>query len=195
MQAGPTETGVIKGIGNLANGFTSPTGLGTFWLGGLPAWAQRAISIGFAAQMAKDTPDVAAQLGTEIGKNPEDRDNEKIANLIMQGVGTVAMTSGAGLHGVPGEVPAFAGVPEVAPATTTGMRRNVTSAPNLSEIPADQPTKTPNSEIAAATQNITSAENANNVLQPEQAGKPISQKIDDLAAAVKVLRPQYKAIN
>jgi hypothetical protein len=103
----------------------------------------------------------------------------------MQGVGAVAMTSGAGLHGVSGEVQASAGVPEVAPATTTGMRRNATSAPNLNDIPADQSAKEPNSEIAATTQNIISAENANNVLPPEQADKPISQKIDDLAAGLK----------
>lgn len=94
----PVTAGVVRGVEDLAKGFTSPIGLATLGIGALPAAGQRAISLAFAAQMASQTPEIAKQLGTEFGKNPENRDTSKIANLITQGIGNTLMTAVATSH-------------------------------------------------------------------------------------------------
>ena len=49
---------------------------------GAPAWAQRLIALGFSADMIKGAGDAAKTLGTEMGKNPEDRDQDKITSAL-----------------------------------------------------------------------------------------------------------------
>jgi hypothetical protein len=99
--------GVGRGVVQLAEGFTSPVGIATLGMGSLPMAAQRAVSLAFAAQMAKDFPEIARQLGDEFGKPTEQRDVAKIAELITVGSGTAAFTAMAAKHGlVPGDTPA-----------------------------------------------------------------------------------------
>lgn len=102
-QAKPTAevaTGVVRGLEGLAEGFTSPVGIAALGIGALPATAQRAVSLGFATQMASQAPEVARQLGDEFGKPPDQRDNKKIAELITSAATTLGFTAAAGLHGL-----------------------------------------------------------------------------------------------
>lgn len=181
-QPSATETGIIKGIGNLANGFTSPIGLATLGLGGLPSWAQRAIAVGFAAQMVKDTPELATQLGTEFGKDPEDRDNEKIANLMTQGLGTMAMTSAAGLHGISGKRPELGPVSSIEPAD---LPKEATPASNAKDSFATAPDEESISQkiddLHAAIGDIKTALMANRIL-PEPLEQALVETADETSA-------------
>jgi hypothetical protein len=108
----PATVGVGEGLENVTEGLRSPLALATFGSGELPALGQRALSLAFAAQMAKDIPDVASQLGEELGKPEGQRDNKKIARLITQGTGTSAFTAMAGLHGLTPKMKGGAYAPE-----------------------------------------------------------------------------------
>lgn len=100
MVAGATEA-----VEDTARFFTSPLGIATLAMGGLPKLAQRAIALAFATQMATQTPEIARQLGDEIGKPEKDRDYQKIANLTTSGLLTTGFTVSGALHGLkPGEV-------------------------------------------------------------------------------------------
>jgi hypothetical protein len=51
-------------------------------IAGLPEGAAKLASLGFSAQMIKSGGDAATVLGTELGKNPEDRDKDKITSAV-----------------------------------------------------------------------------------------------------------------
>jgi hypothetical protein len=50
--------------------------------------------------MARHVPELATQLGDELGKPEPERDLEKISNLVGQAALTTGFTAGAGLHAV-----------------------------------------------------------------------------------------------
>lgn len=91
--------GVSDAAVDTAKFFTSPLGIATLGLGVLPKIAQRAVALAFAAQMASATPELAAQLGDEIGKPEGERDTEKIAKLVTAGVLNTGFTVQGALHG------------------------------------------------------------------------------------------------
>ena len=109
-------TGVLNGLGDLVRGFTSPIGIATLGIGGLPRTAQRIIALLFAGQMLKQTPDLAKQLGTELGKPPEQQDKQKIAQLITTGAGSLGFGALAAAHGL-----------KPTPETPPGSRETQTS--------------------------------------------------------------------
>lgn len=92
-------TGVQNASAGLANFFTSPIGIATLGIGALPAMAQKVIALGFAAQMAKDTPEIATQLGEELGKPEDQRDTAKIAELVTSGGANAFLTAAGVAHG------------------------------------------------------------------------------------------------
>jgi len=51
-------------------------------VGALPAWAGKLAALGFSAQMIKSGGESAKALGTEMGKNPEDRDMNVITSSL-----------------------------------------------------------------------------------------------------------------
>lgn len=125
--ADKVATGVAKGTYHLAQGFTSPLGLATLGMGTLPMTAQRAVSLGFAAQMTKDSPEIARQLGDEFGKPEEQRDVAKISQLITEGAGTAAFIALAAKHGLS---PTRRSAPiqelaKVAPLTAEALKQTV----------------------------------------------------------------------
>lgn len=76
---------------------------------GMPAGiAGRLISAGFAADMIHGGGQAATQLGTELGKNPEERDPDKITSAVSDLVQAGAFAPLAGAHAVPGKAKAIA---------------------------------------------------------------------------------------
>lgn len=100
-------TGAQHAAADMANFFTSPVGILTLGIGALPAWAIKLVSAGFAATMASQVPGKARELGAEFGKNPDERDYEKIGDIatsaagdmIFAGLGTVHATKGIAAKG------------------------------------------------------------------------------------------------
>lgn len=65
---------------------------------GLPAWAGRLIAAGFSADMIRNAPEQARQLGDELGKNPQDQDPDKITSLKSSLAQSVVFAPMAGAH-------------------------------------------------------------------------------------------------
>lgn len=97
-ESAPTATrvlsGLAKGIINVAEGFTTPLGIATFGMGALPTSVQRAISAGFAVQMASNLPTQFKQLQEAV----KSKDPAAIAETVTDtGLGA-AFTAFAATH-------------------------------------------------------------------------------------------------
>jgi hypothetical protein len=93
-------TGVQHAAADTANFFTSPIGIATLGIGSLPAAVGRTVALGFAAQMAKDVPEIAKQLGEELGKPEDQRDYEKISELTANAVANTTFVGLGVKHGL-----------------------------------------------------------------------------------------------
>lgn len=99
-------TGLAESATNTANFFVSPTGialLGTAGIGDvaiLGVAAQRILALSFAEQLASQVPEIANQLGDELGKPEDERDYQKISRLIADGAQATAFSAAGALHGL-----------------------------------------------------------------------------------------------
>ncbi len=99
--------GSAKGVGDVAKGFLSPVGLATLNMGGVAPAAQRVISLAFATQMASAMPEEARQIGEIMGQPPEQRDYQKLAQLLTAGAGNSFFAAQMGKHGLAAERPSL----------------------------------------------------------------------------------------
>jgi hypothetical protein len=113
--------GAYQGIAHTANYFTSPMGAMTLGIGMLPKLAQRAIAGAFAWHMARQTPELARQLGEEVGKPPEQRDPQKITELVTTAGFNTWFTAMGGKHALAPGKPQVPGVPAETPETPGGI--------------------------------------------------------------------------
>lgn len=99
-KTGGLIAGVAEGLQETDRFFSSPVGIATLGTGFLPAAAQRLIALGFSAQMAKEVPHIATELGSELGKPEDERDYRKIGNLVTQATTSTGFTVMGVLHGL-----------------------------------------------------------------------------------------------
>jgi len=92
--------GVVGGVGDTAKGFLSPVGIATLGIGSLTRTAQRLVSLAFATQMASGNPQIARDIGTEMGKPEDQRDYGKVARLMTAGGANTFLATLAGAHGL-----------------------------------------------------------------------------------------------
>jgi hypothetical protein len=120
-------SGATKALADTADFFTSPLGIATLGTSQFPAAAQRSIAAAFSAQMAKEVPEIATQLGDELGKPEEQRDYQKIGNLITAGVVNTGFSALGGAHaaGAP-EAPTAPNPVEVSPDTVKDLVESLT---------------------------------------------------------------------
>jgi hypothetical protein len=123
------EVGTGQALAQLDESFTSLLGASTLGMGYLPAAAQRIVSLGFAAQMAKQEPEIFREVAKEYNQPPEKRDWQKLSNLVATGVFNTGFTIGGVLHGV-APVTAFADtalnkVRKVAPLTSDALEGQI----------------------------------------------------------------------
>lgn len=97
-------TGVESAGTDIASFFTSPVGIATLGMGSLPAAAQKATALAFSAQMAKDVPDLAKQIGEELGKSEDQRDYAKISQLTANALANTAFAAFGAAHGLSPEI-------------------------------------------------------------------------------------------
>lgn len=120
-------TGTEHAAADLGNFFTSPLGIATLGIGLLPKLAQRAVALGFAAQMASGVPGIATELGSELGKPENERDYQKIAELTANGAAAVGFTAAGVTHGVgrplAEKLGAYGGGPGLSGEATTAAPR------------------------------------------------------------------------
>ncbi len=62
-------------------------------IGDLPAAAQKAALVGFTAKMISDAPQIATQLGDELGKPKDQQDPDKISSLVSDAVQVVGFSA------------------------------------------------------------------------------------------------------
>lgn len=93
-------TGIEQAGTDLASFFTSPVGIATLGIGSLPAAAQKATALAFSAQMAKDVPEIAKQLGEELGKSEDQRDYTKISKLTANAIANTGFAALGAAHGL-----------------------------------------------------------------------------------------------
>lgn len=96
--------GASEALGQFGDFFTSPLGIATLGIGALPAAAQKAIAGAFAVHMGSQTPELARELGAELGKPEEERDYGKISNLMTTAGANTFFTAAGGLHATPKRV-------------------------------------------------------------------------------------------
>lgn len=90
--------GAVESVAHTANFFTSPIGVATLGIGALPRAAQKIIAGLFATQMAASVPEIARELGNELGKPESERDQFKVAELITTGATTAGLATLTGKH-------------------------------------------------------------------------------------------------
>lgn len=99
MKESPAAASLIGGaqaLGDIDNFFVSPAGLtllATSGLSAIPAGLHRAVALGFAAQMASQTPEIAREIGTELGKPENERDYQKISRLTVNAIANTGFTA------------------------------------------------------------------------------------------------------
>lgn len=135
-EASPEEqrkAGYAQGTARAVNSLTSPLNLGllagTMGLGAGPVLS-RSIALGFAVSMGKQVPEIARQLGEQFGLPEQERDQQKIGELIAEGAATTGFTAAAGFGGLkpkpkPGEVAGRMLAGEVKRADVAGLRPDV----------------------------------------------------------------------
>lgn len=92
--------GVEQSLADTVNFFTSPLGIATLGMGALPTSVHAAVATAFALQMAAQVPEIARQLGDELGQPEEKRNYEKIASLITSAITTTGFTAAGGLGAI-----------------------------------------------------------------------------------------------
>jgi hypothetical protein len=178
VTAAKISTGIANSAPLLATGFP-----------GLPAWAGRLMALGFSAQMIANAGPAARTLGTELGKNPEDRDNDKISSAVSDLVQDFGFAPFAGLHGVAGSIPVVREAYEKHFDPPMYVIRQLSD--QLQNAPIVRP-------FTDSIEGATLAPNAEENL-PVQAGAakqraqaPVSGKLDNLAAALQDLQDMLR---
>lgn len=87
-------SGVEESLANTVNFFTSPLGIATLGMGALPKAAHAAIAMAFAVQMSQAVPEIATQLGDELGKPESERNYKKIAALTTEAITATGFAAG-----------------------------------------------------------------------------------------------------
>lgn len=87
-------TGVVQGTGDIVDFMTSPAGVASLGIGGLPAAAQRVAAGGIAAYMASQVPDQATELGKAVGEDDTEKASRILTGLAAQTAGII----GGALH-------------------------------------------------------------------------------------------------
>lgn len=91
------EAPIAATVGKISQGVAAAAPL--MATAALPKIAQRLVAAGFSAQMISQAPELARQLGDELGKNPEDRDPDKLTSLISYAIQTGVFAPAAGHFG------------------------------------------------------------------------------------------------
>lgn len=91
-----TESVPAATIGKISQGVaaTAPMAI----IGVLPAAAQKAALLAFTAKMISDAPEVATQLGTELGKPKDEQDPDKISGLVSDAIQITGFSILGGTH-------------------------------------------------------------------------------------------------
>lgn len=120
-EIGKAAVGAIEGLDEVTDFFRSPQGIALGIAGGLPPAAQRAVSAGFALQMASQLPEDYKGLVKSVRSG----DTKEISKSLTKGLSTLAMTGAAGAHAALGpraRVPVRTGMtPEEAAANRAAV--------------------------------------------------------------------------
>jgi hypothetical protein len=135
--AGQVAAGVANVAIGVAEGLTTPIGIATLGMGALPLTAQRVVGGAFAADMARNLPEMAAQVGEASVNGSVQQQVESVGNMVA----TAAMTGLAGKHALtPARITAARGVAgrlneSEMTGTTAGSADPVPRVLDLTEIP------------------------------------------------------------
>jgi hypothetical protein len=105
--ASKVTAGLVNVGKSVPESFTSPLGMATLGQGSLPATAQRLISAGFAADMARQVPELARQAGKASVESDAQANVEALGQLAVQGL----LTAGAAKHALQRAKPLDLSVP------------------------------------------------------------------------------------
>jgi len=92
-------SGAGQALADTADFFTSPLGIATLGTSQLPVALQRGVALTFSAQMASQVPEIATQLGEEIGKPEDQRDYHRIAQLTTEALVNTGFSVAGAVHG------------------------------------------------------------------------------------------------
>lgn len=84
LSAASREDKVAATIGKISQGLAATAPMAA--IAALPAAAQKLALIGFTAKMMADAPEIATQLGDELGKPEDQRDPDKLTTLISDAI-------------------------------------------------------------------------------------------------------------
>lgn len=123
---------------------------------GLGPIGQRLLALGFSAHMIAGAPKAAEELGTELGKNPQDQDKDKITSLSSELIQVGAFAPLAGAHGLKPGAPKPATKFKVEPrefkSSVEGVKTEVAPAKTQAEVAAElglpQPAPQPDWQVS-----------------------------------------------
>ena len=151
--------------------------------GGLPSLAQRAVALGFTAQMVANVKHLATDYGTELGKPPEQRDQAKLAQLRSDLIQTGVFAPLAGAYGAR---PAPPKPPMQGPLATGAVLPIGSGAlPSLKEAPGPfipEPTALKTKPVVPGTpaESRESETESVRALESQLGRKPYRAEIQDL---------------
>lgn len=135
--------GVYESLANTANFFTSPMGVATLGIGALPRAAQKVIAGIFAVTMGKEIPEIATQLGEELGKPEDQRDDVKLAELITTAATTTGLAALTGKHALTPTPKALKLADEIGAAEFTPRPDDVVPIEQATRFPRERVTTEP----------------------------------------------------
>lgn len=150
------EGAIMAGL-DLKEFFKTPLGISTMGIGFLPKAAQGVVASAFAVQMGTHTPELARELGTELGKPEDQRDYQKISRVVTTAAINTGLTAVSGVHAKRAFTPEAAGpirfevdeaeitrqaerIAPIAPLTSEALKSTVEAAPKVEPLPEGKPT-------------------------------------------------------
>lgn len=185
-------SGAVTGAAELGDFFTSPLGIATLGIGAMPVLVQRAVALTFATQMATHLPQIATELGAELGKPEEERDYSKISQLTTEAAASTAFVAMGVKHGIGEPVANMVGANPTIVKQTLALRsvqalKETTKANEQGEPP--QEIRPENSETGVGSERVqpqTSNESVEQVVAKETV-EPKAQEAQEIASAKEML--------
>src|SRR6185369_5351226 len=150
-------------IGKISQGLAATAPMAA--IGALPAAAQKLALIGFTAKMMSDAPELATQLGDELGKPEDQRDPDKLTSLISDAIQVVGFSTLGAKHLISGGLKTINDYAK--DFTPRGQEINF----DIDAFDAESQPKEPNALVTETTQPVRGMRPRNEVRQmPTEVG-------------------------
>lgn len=198
------EGAIMAGL-DLKEFFKTPLGISTMGIGFLPKAAQGVVASAFAVQMGSHTPELARELGTELGKPEDQRDYQKISRLVTTAAINTGLTAVSGVHAKRAFTPEAAGpikfevdeaeitrqaerIAPIAPLTSEALKSTVEATPKVEPLPEGKPTSAGATDAPPVSAQTPSAQGGDVTVRKQSTAPKAEGAGDTVTQPIRVTR-------